>query len=234
MEEEIQIWQVWLDQTPSAVKSLLQALSPDERRRAERFYFQKDRDHYIVTRGALRNILGHRLGVNPGYLQFCYNSYGKPALAPETVGKRLKFNVSHSHGLAILAVTGGREIGVDIELVRQDFSIMEIAQRFFSQREISALVALSPEARPEAFFNCWTRKEAYVKARGTGLSFPLDQFTVSLAPGEPAALLDVVGDSEEVGRWSLFQMPLSPGYVGAVAVQNNQDFPKVLAATLST
>jgi len=223
--EEIHVWRAGLDQPPSAVESLLQILSPDERSRAGRFYFQKDRDHYIVARGVIRKLLGQYLGAEPERLRFCYNSYGKPALAPEIGGDSLKFNVSHSHGLATFAVTRGWELGVDLELIRPDFATMEIAEHFFSRWEIEALRALPPEARAQAFFNCWTRKEAYVKARGQGLSLPLDQFAVSLAPGEPAALLHVEGDPEEARRWSLRELHLDPGYAGAIAVRTSRPRP---------
>jgi len=154
-------------------------------------------------------------------LRFSYSPYGKPSLAEEFNVGALCFNLSHADGLALYAVTCGRQLGVDIERVRADLVDAQVAEQFFSPQEVAALRALSGNIQPQAFFNCWTRKEAYIKARGEGLSLPLDQFDVSLAPGEPAALLRTGGEPREVTRWSLKE--LSPGgdYVAALAVEGH-------------
>jgi 4'-phosphopantetheinyl transferase len=217
---DVSIWHAWLDQPQEVVDKLLALLSPDERRKGGSFYFRKDQNQYIVGRGLLRIIIGSYLKAEPAQLRFCYNFYGKPSLAAEFNTDSVKFNLSHSHGLAVFAVARGREIGIDLEMIRNDFATMEIAERFFSPREIATLRRLSPELRTQAFFNCWTRKEAYVKARGEGLSLPLDRFDVSLLPGEPASLLSVNGDADEVLRWSFREFSLGQGYVGALAIQN--------------
>ena len=218
---EVHVWRASLDLTASHVQILQQTLAPDERARAERFYFQKDRAHFIVARGLLRVILGRYLDRPPDQLRFCYNSNGKPALAKEFNRDTLCFNLSHSHGLALFAVTRGRELGVDLERVRPHLADEQIAERFFSPREVAMLRALPTNMRTEAFFNCWTRKEAYIKARGEGLSFPLDQVDVSLAPGEPVALLSAKADPHEASRWSLQELAPGPSYAAALAVEGH-------------
>jgi 4'-phosphopantetheinyl transferase len=217
--DDIHVWRTSLDLSESCVQRLRRTLSEDELNRAARFYFERDRIHFIVARGVLRDILSRYLGLAPGHLRFSYTSYGKPALVASHGGDTLNFNLSHSHGYALYAVTRGREIGVDIEYIRPDFATEEIAERFFSARETAALRALPGEVRHEAFFLCWTRKEAYIKARGEGLSHPLDQFDVSLIPGESARLLGTRGDPQELFRWSLQELFPGPGYAAALAAE---------------
>ncbi len=217
-DDEVHVWRAALDQTPSQIHGFLHYLAADERARAERFYFERDREHFIVARGVLRAILGSYLNRAPECLSFCYSSLGKPALAGESDGDAIRFNVSHSHGVALYAVTRGREVGIDLERIRFDLAVAEIAERFFSRREVAMLRTLPPEGQRQAFFRCWTRKEAYTKARGEGLSLPLDQFDVSLAPGEPAAVLGTQRDPSEAFRWSLQELTPAPGYVAALAV----------------
>ena len=219
--DEVHVWRARLDQEPSRVQSLLSTLSTDERERADRFHFQRDREHFIIARGALRAILGRYLQRDATRVRFYYGPHGKPALANESEDNAFRFNISHSHERALYAITRGREIGVDLERVRPILNVEEIAQRFFSQRETAALRALPPETRTRAFFACWTRKEAYIKARAEGLSFPLDKFDVSLAPGEPAALLSAPEDPQEASRWTLLELEPGPGYVAALAVEGN-------------
>jgi 4'-phosphopantetheinyl transferase len=216
----VHVWRAALDMGAAQRERLEQTLSADERERAGRFYFQKDRDQFIVARGVLRTLLGRYLGLPPVQLRFSYSSYGKPSLAPELQG--LSFNLSHSHGLALAAVTCDRELGVDVEYIRPEVVEEPIAERFFSTPEVAALRALPAALQPEGFFNCWTRKEAYIKARGEGLSVRLDQFQVSLTPGEPAALLSVQGDPAEAARWSLRELAPGAGYTGAVAVEGHE------------
>jgi 4'-phosphopantetheinyl transferase len=217
-DAEVHVWRVSLNQQHPRVQSLFRLLAAEEKERAERFYFQKDRDHFIVARGALRTILGLYLEVEPDQLRFRYAAYGKPYLE-ENGCDGLRFNLSHSHGLALLAVTRGREVGVDIEMVRQDVVEEQIAERFFSPREVSVLRSLPAEQQPEAFFNCWTRKEAYIKARGEGLTLPLDMFDVSLAPGEPAALLETRIDPGEIFRWHMMELAPGAGFRAALVVE---------------
>ncbi len=155
----------------------------------------------------------------PEDISFSYGNYGKPALVSESGADAVRFNISHSRGTALYVVTRGREIGVDLELIRDDVEVEQIAERFFSPREIAALHALPVYLRRRAFFLCWTRKEAYIKAIGEGLSLPLDQFEVSLVPGEPAALVSVEHCASEVLRWSLQELFPAADYAAALAME---------------
>lgn len=213
---EVHVWQVSLGDFRAA--TLAPIISADERARVARLRFEQDRRKFIVARGLLRIILGSYLRVEPGCLRFHYGHRGKPFLAEEFNKGEIKFNLSHAHELALYAITRDREIGVDIEHLRPDLADDSVAAQFFSPREV---IALAADARKEAFFNCWTRKEAYLKARVEGLSFPLDQFDVSMAPGAPAALLRNDHDPRELSWWSLRQPPVHPGYVAALAVEGH-------------
>jgi 4'-phosphopantetheinyl transferase len=221
LDDEVHVWRAWLDVPTSQVESHLRTLSAEERARADRFCFQRDRRQFIVARGLLRSILGRYLGLAPDRLCFTCSLHEKPALTEAAGGPALRFNVSHSHRAALIAVTRERETGVDIESIRVEAADIEIARRCFSPREIAALEALPAHLRTDAFFRCWTRKEAYVKARGGGLSIPLDQFDVSLAPGEPAVLLQTRADPRDAGRWSLRDLDPGPGYAAALAVEGH-------------
>jgi 4'-phosphopantetheinyl transferase len=218
--DEVHVWQANLDRNQSEVDDFLCMLSIDERARADRFHFPKDRDHFIIARGVLRNILGLYLNRDPASLSFQYSSHGKPFLAPVTLPDAISFNLSHSNGTALYAMTRSREVGVDVEFIRTGPQGDQIAERFFSPQEVAALHALPPASQRYAFFLCWTRKEAYIKARGEGLSMPLDRFDVSLVPGEPAELLATRPDVLEADRWSLRNLTIEePGYAAAVAVE---------------
>jgi 4'-phosphopantetheinyl transferase len=216
--DEVHVWRITLELGDTILARLRETLADDERRRADRYHFEKDRRHFLAGRGTLRTILAHYLERRPQDLRFVYTNYGKPLLAGDA---SLRFNLTHSHGLALLAVTHGREIGVDVEHIRDNIEGDQLAERFFSPREVAALRALPPELRREAFFHCWTRKEAYIKANGKGLSLPLDQFDVTLRPGEPAALLATHHDPDEARRWSMRSLVLNEGYVGALAVEGH-------------
>jgi 4'-phosphopantetheinyl transferase len=225
-EEEVHVWRAALNRNPLSVQNLQQTLAPEEQRRAERFHFQEDREHFIVGRGLLRIILGRYLDMEPKHLRFCYSPYGKPALAEGSGGNALQFNLSHSHGMALYAVTRRRDLGIDLEQIRTDWASEQIAARFFAPGEVAQLRALPANMWHEAFFHCWTRKEAYIKARGEGLSLPLDKFEVSLAPGESAALLSTKSDPEEASRWSMKELRVGPGYAAALVVQGHDWQPQ--------
>jgi len=216
---EVHVWRATLDLPPGRIHEFQRTLAPDEGARAERFYFERDRIHYTVGRGLLRMILGRYLQVVPGQIRFCYNAYGKPALDPAHGPCPLRFNLSHSGGLALYALASNREVGVDVERIRTDLAYAQIAAHTFSALENALLSSLPADVQPTAFFNCWTRKEAYVKAHGAGLSLPLDQFAVSLAPGEPARLIHTAGAPQEAARWSLRALAPGQDYVGALAVE---------------
>ncbi len=219
--DEVHVWRATLDQTPSQIQSFRHNLAADEQARAERFHFERDREHFVVARGVIRAILGRYLKQAPECLSFCYSSHGKPALAGDSGGDAIHFNVSHSHGIALYAVTRGREVGIDLERIRSNLAVAEIAERFFSRREVAMLRTLPTEEQREAFFRFWTRKEACLKARGEGLSLPLDQIDVSLAPGEPDAVPGTQRDPSEASRWSLQELAPGPGYVAALAVEGH-------------
>jgi len=214
----VHVWRAALDVPESQVRRLWDMLTLDERQRAERFFFEKDRTHFVVARGLLRVLLGRYLQQDPPRLRFTYGPHGKPALATDPSGVALRFNVSHAHGLALYAITHGREVGVDVERIRPEIAQEKIAERFFSPREVTVLRALPTPLQASAFFACWTRKEAYIKAKGAGLALPLDQFDVSLTPGRPAVLLHTAWDPQEAAGWALQDLAPAPGYRAAVAV----------------
>lgn len=220
LEGAVHVWCAPLDPAPEAVLHYRTLLAPDERTRADRFRFDQHRRHFTVARGILRTLLGRYLDVDPRRVEFGYGSHGKPSLGGSFADSGLQFNVSHSGELALYAVSLGRELGVDIEHVHPMDDAVEIAERFFSASENVVFRSLPATAREEAFFNCWTRKEAYIKAVGEGLSFPLHAFDVSLAPGEPARLLGA-RDAEQAARWTLRGLDPAPGYKAALVVEGD-------------
>jgi 4'-phosphopantetheinyl transferase len=217
--DDVHVWFASLERTEDCTARLTETLSPDERHRADRFRFERDRRHFSVARGLLRTILGDYLGVNPDRVAFRYGRQGKPALAGAFESSGVHFNLSHGHGRSLYAVALRREVGVDLERVRPLGDEATLAERFFSAREKTALRALPGAQRIQGFFNCWTRKEAYVKATGDGLSCPLDRFHVSLIPGEPARILEIDGDPHGPSRWWMQALEPEPGYVGAVVAE---------------
>jgi len=210
---EVHVWRLALDQPDNVLAEFRSTLEPHELERASRFHFEKHGRHFVVGRGGLRYVLAHYLDVKPEEFRFSYGAYGKPAL----VGEGLRFNVSHSHGMALFAVSADREIGVDVECIRADFATEEIAQRFFSRVEVAALNRLEKQEQIAAFFRCWTRKEAYIKAIGRGMSEPLDAFDVTLAPDETAALLRAEG--QDVSHWTMFDIDVGDNYAGALLAE---------------
>ena len=220
-EDEVHVWRARLDDFRAELRAITGLLSADEADRAGRFHFTSDREHFITARAVLRILLGRYLDRPPAALSFTYSPHGKPELAAAADGSaaNLRFNLAHSHGLAVYAVTRGRRVGIDVEFIRPGLAAGHIAEHFFSPREIAALRALPQELQEAAFFRCWTRKEAFIKAHGEGLSFPLDQFDVSLAPGDHAALLGLRGAPEATQRWVLCDLPMDAGFVGALVVE---------------
>lgn len=218
-KDEIHLWLATLEPPAEILRRLWGYLSHDEQLRAERFHFERDRHHFIASRGTLRCILSLYLGLPPESLGFQYGSGGKPGLAENCNSIDLRFNLSHSHELALYGLVLHQEIGVDIEHIHPVQDMETIARRFFSIREYETLQSLPEHHKLEAFFNCWTRKEAYIKACGDGLAQPLDRFDVSLAPGEPAQLLSINGSAGEASRWYLGGFTPAPGYTAALAVE---------------
>src|SRR5207302_1414642 len=196
--DEVHVWRAVLRRPRESVERMRRVLADDERHRADRFRFERDRSRYIIGRALLRGLLARYLNVMPGELEFQYGEFNKPALASGPW-----FNLAHSGSVALYALSSASEIGIDVELDDADFARERIAERFFSPTEVAALRALPAKLQPRAFLTCWTRKEAFIKARGDGLSLPLDSFDVTLAPDSPAALLRTAWCGEEPDRWCL-------------------------------
>jgi 4'-phosphopantetheinyl transferase len=218
-DDEVHVWCASLNQSASSMERLAHSLSLEECKKAERFYFAKDRLRFIVRRGLLRTILSYYLDIQPDQIRFRYGSHGKPELAEMSLRTTLRFNLSHSRGLALYAVTHLRSVGIDVEYVRPITDAEEMVQRYFSPQEKAAFLGLPASLRLWGFFNCWTRKEAYLKALGDGLARPLDSFAVSLAPGETARLLNIEGKPHDASRWSLQELAPASGYVAALAAE---------------
>ncbi|MGA9130662.1 MAG: 4'-phosphopantetheinyl transferase superfamily protein, partial [Candidatus Sulfotelmatobacter sp.] len=218
-EDEVQLWRVDLEAIRSDESRWQSVLSPDESKRASRFHFVSDRQRFVASRALLRTILGAYLTAHANDLSFSYSEEKKPSLGSAHADSGLTFNVSHSGAIALYAFTRRREIGVDVEQARRDFDVERIARRFFSPREQRRLADFSAEERVDAFFRCWTRKEAYIKATGKGLSLPLTQFDVSLGPVNKSALLETRPDGSEAGRWFLREVRGGAGYMAALCVR---------------
>jgi 4'-phosphopantetheinyl transferase len=210
----LHVWRASLDVPPESLPRFSAILSEKELARAKRFVFDRDRYPYIVAQATLRLLLGTYLQSPPGSVRTENGPQGKPFLAKQSHASGLQFNLSHSHGMALFAFALQRELGIDIEKIRPNFASRDIAQRYFSRQEIAELDALPPASYTEAFFLCWTRKEAYIKARGQGLHIPLDSFSVTLTPDRPAGLTS--SDSE---CWSVYSFRPSAEFVGAVVAE---------------
>src|SRR5689334_7179358 len=210
----VHVWRIVLNQDDEKLDRFRRTLEASELERARRFHFDVHRRHFIVARGFLRSVVARYLGSQPGALRFEYGAYGKPALES---GHTLRFNLSHSNEVALLAVTLDAELGVDVEHIRADFASEDIARRYFSRAEVEVFNSLPPEERVEAFFRCWTRKEAYIKAIGKGFSHALDAFDVTLAPGVEPVLLRA--EDDDASRWWMGDIEVGEGYAGALMVE---------------
>jgi len=227
---DIHLWCADLKRAAPYLRMLARTLSADELARARRFHFENDRTRFILRRGILRMCLGSYLDVAPSLLRFSYGRNGKPTL-DDTFGKGdIFFNLSHSNGIALYAFTPDGEIGVDIEQIHAIDDLKSIAARFFSPTEYRTLAGLPDAKKQEAFFNCWTRKEAFVKALGDGLARPLNSFEVSLVPGEPVRLLGIADDPEGASRWSVQSFTPAASYVAAFAVKGHVSRLRVVRA----
>lgn len=204
----VDVYTIPLEPEAARLEPLYETLAPEERDRAQRFRFVADRRHYIACRGAMREILSHYLEVEPSAIRFTLNRYGKPMLVESDV----RFNVSHSGQWAMLAVTRGRQVGIDIERMDPRFAQEQIPERFFSPREVADLRSLPAHEQVAAFFRCWTRKEAYIKARGMGLALELDSFDVTLRPDQAPAL-------DRAGNWSIRNLEAPAGYAAAIVAE---------------
>jgi len=212
---EVHAWRIDLDGPQAGGRLETAGLSADERARAARFHFERDRARFLRGRAALRHLLAGYAGLEARALIFAPGAHGKPALP----GTGLEFNLSHSGGCAVLAVTRGRRVGVDVERIQTERATPSLARRFFAPAEAAAVATAAPADRAITFFRCWTRKEAYVKARGEGLALPLDRFEVPLEPDATRALTFARDDPAEIGRWSLRELEPAPDHLGALVVE---------------
>jgi 4'-phosphopantetheinyl transferase len=226
----VNVWVRTLQASSAIESACYEVLTSEERERAARYRVGRPRNDFILTRGTLRSLLARYVGMTPQGLSFRYSEYGKPIVDGPF---DLRFNVSHTDGLALIAFARTREIGIDVEKIKAAPDARKLAERFFSVREHHFLECLSGEELQVAFFRCWTRKEAYIKARGEGLSLPLHQFDVSVAPNESRALLATRPDPFEASRWILQDLPVSHGYVAALAVEETTDGKRARNATLT-
>jgi 4'-phosphopantetheinyl transferase len=219
-KSDVHVWRLSLNAAPSRIRQLIKILSSDEREKAGRFHFDKHRRRYVVTHAMLRIILGRfYLDIEPHKLEFRYGEHGKPYISDHFQGRKLCFNIANSHELALYALTRNDEIGIDVEFQRELTGADDIAARYFSSAEIAAIQSLPGETKQKGFYNCWTRKEAFIKAIGKGLSFPLDKFEVSLVPGESARIISIEGDAVKAKQWTLESLDPGQGYIAALAVQ---------------
>ena len=219
---EIHVWSVDLNPSPAAVEALGHLLSADEWERARRFRFEQHRRQYVVGRGALRTLLAAYLGDRPERIAFTYGPRGKPFLETSLASSGLHFNLSNSADLALVGLVRGIEIGVDVEYLKPMPDCEEISERFFSESERQVLRSLPRELKEEAFFNCWTRKEAYLKAVGEGLAAALDSFDVTLSPGDAPRMLTLKGDPDASARWFFRHLRPAQDFIGAVAIDGGQ------------
>jgi 4'-phosphopantetheinyl transferase len=218
---EVHVWRVFLDLTSVQIDYLQKILSADELTRVSRFHFEKDQKRFIAARGILRKILGHYLDKNPHDIRFEYTRHGKPMLASESGFDTIGFNLSHSDEFVLYAVTLDQNIGIDIERIRDDVDMDQISQRFFSQGEISSLKQIQKNKCSEVFFQYWTRKEAFLKAMGEGISFPMAQCDVSLINEMGLSPVILSGNNEDNSCWYVQDLFPYRGYAAALAVEKS-------------
>ena len=216
--DEVHLWRVWCPSAQAHLHHLETMLSADEISRAEQFRFPEGREYFTIARGMLRGILGRYLGRAPEEVCFCYGPHGKPALAGED-SSWLHFNLSHSSEIVLYAVSRNREVGVDVERIQTGFPALRVATQFFSAREVAALQALPAEARPPAFFACWTAREAYAKATGQGLALSLDDCELPVPASESVARIERIEIADDLADWSLRRFCPAPGYAASVAAE---------------
>jgi 4'-phosphopantetheinyl transferase len=217
--QDVHVWRANLDLPLEQVEEWAALLCAEETARAERFYFEQHRQRFIVARATLRLILGRYLHLEPQHIQFAYSDRGKPRLASTREGEGLQFNLSHSQGMALYALTRDRAIGVDVEHLRSTADVDGIAERFFAPQEYALLRALPAEEKERAFLQLWTAKEAYLKATGDGLAGSLERVEVSFGRDHPLHLLSIAGEVEAASRWQLYPLLPAPDYLATVAVE---------------
>jgi 4'-phosphopantetheinyl transferase len=218
--DDVHIWCTTLRQPAHVVEMLLGLLSGDEMAQSGRYRFENLQQSYIVSRGVLRVLLAAYMEFPACDLEFTYKPAGKPQLS-DRYKRKVSFNLSHSNDLVLYAFRSKGEVGVDIEYIRPLEDLIFIAERNFSKHELTELKKAPPDKVTDVFFSCWTRKESYIKATGDGISFPLQEFDVSLQPDEPAKLLSIRGSTQEARRWSMVELFPAAGYAAALVVEGN-------------
>jgi 4'-phosphopantetheinyl transferase len=219
--EDVHVWRIAVEPLIGQVPHLTELLSNNERSRANAFVHAKDRERFIISHGILRILIGCYLEVAPDELQFSQGPYKKPCLDSAYTDSNIQFNLSHSQGYALLALTRQRQIGVDIEYMQPLTNMEQIAANTFSPQENWELENLPPQERLAAFYNCWTRKEAFVKALGKGLYYPLNRFSISLSTEKQSCLLNIDDDPAEAARWAIVELKIAEGYAAGLAVEGH-------------
>lgn len=219
--DEVHVWSLRVSAATPALGAWERLLSPDEQARAARFLREAERHRFVAAHGSLRQLLGHYLSRPPAALGFTTGEFGKPALADADAGRALSFNLSHAGDWIVVALAAGQPVGVDVEPIRPDLDFMSIARHQFSPEEVAALSAVEPGARLNAFFRCWTRKEAYLKARGQGLTYSLREFSVEFGAEARPALRWVADDPCASERWTVLECAPTADYAGAVVVEGS-------------
>ncbi len=215
----IHVWRFDVDVAPESLAALEETLSELERERAEKFTFYRDRCRFVAGRGFLRAALSDYISVKPGEVEFQYDDRGKPRLGPPFDNSGIHFNLAHSEGLALLAITTIGPVGIDLEHIRLFPDVDDVILKFFSPREGELFRRLPPEHKPSVFFSLWTHKEAFLKATGAGITRLLPQVEFSFRPMSPPRLRTIVGDLEEASRWSMHDLALAPGFAAALAIR---------------
>lgn len=222
---DVHIWAASLDEPAARYNRFL---SPAERQTAARFRYEKDRQQYVVSHGILREILGGYLDAGPATIEFLTGSHGKPDLKDDG-GCGIRFNISHSRDRVLVAVTLNTDIGVDIEYMRDIDEMAHIVERFCAGHEKTELWTVPDDMKKRAFYLCWTRKEAFIKATGEGMARPLDSFAVSLTPGKSAELIELDGSPGETTGWAIADIPCHPEYSASYACRDRT--PRVTCFT---
>ncbi len=217
----VHVWYCDLKVSGSRLARYTELLSPDELSRAQRFRFTRDKQNFIVARGVLRVLLGHYCQCPANKLSFHYAEHGKPYLQTQHNFNNVTFNLAHSHDISVYAFMRYHAIGIDIEYIQRNIDELTLAKQFFAKEEYQQLVRLSQEQQHRGFFNGWTRKEAFIKALGDGLFYPLNRFVVSLTPEQPAKVISIDGDEQAAQAWTLAEFTPKTNYVGAIASNRN-------------
>lgn len=224
---EVHVWRASLTAARDELARLHEILGDDERVRAARFRFDVHRDRFVAGRAIQRLLLARYLDVRPGAIRYRHAAHGKPSLSGPEAESGIRFNVSNAEDGLLVALALERELGVDLEPLHRVVDRDAVARRFFSAPENQVYDTIAEDQRDAAFFTCWTRKEAYIKAVGDGLSMPLDCFDVTLRPGEPARLLATRGDPQQAERWTLRELDAGPGWLAALVVEGAGVTPRL-------